>query len=145
MKVVILSSAQIPDFNVYGPILSPAEYDIHQILRWIHIGIDVREVMPDGSYRKLKHNDEKLMELLNQKVEEQMKKRKEREARRVQGNITPSGTVKVKPEKRKRKPVIKQHIIKKEEPKLEPVVEEVVQEEVVENIEIFIDELEKPE
>ena len=75
MKFVILSSKILPGYDVCGPILSPAEYDIHLVLRWIGLGIDVREAMEDGSYRKLKHNDPKLVELLDAKIEKEAKDR----------------------------------------------------------------------
>ena len=65
MRFVILSAKPLPIGNgVHGPILSPAEYDVHLVLKLLALRIDVREVMEDGSYRKLDSNDEKLLELL---------------------------------------------------------------------------------
>ena len=65
MKFVILDNRSLPEFNgVRGPILTPRFYDIHLVLRWIAAGIDIREVMEDGSYRKLEFNDERVMRRL---------------------------------------------------------------------------------
>ena len=76
MKFVILSNKIIPDFNVKGPVLTPMEYDIHQVLRWLTSGIDVREVMEDGSYRKLSFNDAKLVDELYNKSNKNREKPK---------------------------------------------------------------------
>ena len=143
MKCVILSRKIIPGYGVKGPILSPAEYDIHQILKWINVGIDVREVMEDGSYRKLNVNDPKLMGLLNEKVNKKAEERKQ-ERRLIEDNrvVKPQGTVRLRPEKihdpkpKKVQPKPVKEVIK-EELKKEEVKEEVV--------DLFIDELEKPE
>lgn len=143
MKCVILSRKIIPGYSVKGPILSPAEYDIHQILKWLNVGIDVREVMEDGSYRKLNINDPKLIELLNEKVNKKAEQRNQ--DRQLMENIRvvkPQGNVRLRPEKihdPKPKKVQPKPVkeVKKEEPKKEEVKEEVV--------DLFIDELEKPE
>ena len=149
MKFVILSAKTIPGFNVRGPILSPAEYDIHLVLRWIGLGIDVREAMEDGSYRKLKHNDPKLVELLDAKIEKEAKKRDEWNKRKVDnvGAIDSRAIAKLKPERLpKHKPSPKKvSKPKKEEPPKEEVKEEPVVEVENEPIDLFIDELEKPE
>ena len=79
MKYVILSRKQIPGYSVKGPILTPAEYDIHQVLKWVVVGIDVREVMEDGSYRKLSFNDPRLMEELDKKLNIQRERREHAE------------------------------------------------------------------
>ena len=143
MKCVILSRKMIPGYGVKGPILSPAEYDIHQILKWINVGIDVREVMEDGSYRKLYINDPKLIELLNEKVNKKSEQRKQ-DRQLMENNrvVKPQGNVRLRPEKihdpkpKKVQPKPVKEVIK-EEPKKEEVKEEVV--------DLFIDELEKPE
>ena len=146
MKFVILHRKLIPGFDVNGPILTPAEYDIHQVLRWISVGIDIREVMEDGSYRKLAFNDERLMEELNKKLNKQMEKRKQQKD--DQQPRVGSGNVKLVPEKRTPKPVVAKPQPKvepkKEEPQPEPKVEEVVKEEPKQQ-NLFIDELERPE
>lgn len=149
MRFVILSDKVIPGYNVKGPILSPAEYDVHLVLRWISLGIDVREYMENGAHRKLKSNDPKLIELLNEKIERETKKREEWKKRRIDnpGMIDSRANAKLKPERlpqRKQKPVPKKVVEPKVvEPPKEEVIEDVVG--VDENIEIFIDELERPE
>ena len=143
MKCVILSRKIIPGYGVKGPILSPAEYDIHQILKWLNVGLDVREVMEDGSYRKLNINDPKLIELLNEKVNKKSEQRKqERQIMENNRAAKPQGNIQLRPEKihepkpKKVQPKPVKEVIK-EEPKKEEVKEEVV--------DLFIDELEKPE
>ena len=149
MRFVILSTKPLPMFNgIYGPILSPAEYDVHLVLNMIALGIDVREVMDDGSYRKLKSDDKKLMELLedkNKKMRAELKEHRNRE--RVVKN-EPQGNVKIKEERpapKKEKQVPKKEFKpehKKQKPKEEPKEEVVLQEP---KKEFIIDELEKPE
>ena len=146
MRFVILSRSPIPGFGVSGPILSPAQYDIHLVLRWIGAGVDVREVMEDGSYRRLRINDERLIDELNRKIEKQaaereaIKKQIEDERRR------PAGIVQLIPEKNRRKPAVKKAQPKvepkREEPKVEPPKPVEVEEE---KVDLFIDELERPE
>ena len=148
MKFVILSHKIIPGFGVKGPVMSPATYDIHLVLKWVAAGVDVREVMEDGSYRKLSFNDERLLEELNKKLDKQAKERakvkKELEERKNE-RVKPTGGVQLIPEAKplpvKSKP--KKEKVKKEEPKkVEPVVEQKIEEPPME---LFIDELEKPE
>lgn len=152
MKFVILSYKMIPGYNVKGPILSPASYDVCKVLDWIRLGLDVREVMPDGSYRRLKADDPKLKELLDAKIEKGMKERREIQAAREErrrarmgiptlvSNTKPLPVVeKPKPEK-KVEPKKEELIV--EEVKEEPIVEEFIEEPPVD---LFIDELENPE
>ena len=105
MRFVILSAKPLPIGNgVHGPILSPAEYDVHLVLKLLALRIDVREVMEDGSYRKLDSNDEKLLELLKAKSNKNRENIKEhRNAERVVNKL-PQGNVKLKGE------VIKHHL-----------------------------------
>lgn len=148
MKFVILSHKLIPGFGVMGPVLSPAKYDIHQVLKWVAVGLDVREVMEDGSYRKLTFNDERLMEALNNKLKKQAEKREavKKELEEINGerivvrnNVQLAGEV-IDRVKEKKKEVVKKVVKKKEEPK--PIIEQIEEEPPVE---LFIDELEKPE
>ena len=133
MKFVILSTIAIPEYNgVRGPVLSPMEYDVHLVLKWITAGLDVREVMEDGSYRKLNYNDEKLIGLLNKKLN-----KKAVEKKKVQEVVRPI----VKKEESVKKPEEK-----KVEVKSEPIVQPKVEEQKVEDdVLLLIDELEKPE
>lgn len=156
MRFVILSYKEIPGYGVKGPILSPANYDVHLVLKWINAGIDVREVMEDGSYRKLSFNDPRLMEELHKKLDKQAKKREDvkKELENLHGErIIPRNNVqlsgeehdKIKTQIIKKKEVVKENKPKnkkKEVIKEEPVVEQKVEEPPVE---LFIDELEKPE
>ena len=143
MKFVILHRKQIPGFSVCGPILTPMEYDIHQVLRWVAAGVDIREVMEDGSYRKLSFNDKRLMEELDKKLTKQMELREQRkiELERPTGG---GSNVRLVPEKKKEyKPKVKPQPKvgpKKEEPK-----QEVVKEEPKQQPDLIIDELERPE
>ena len=119
MKFVILSRGPIPGYGVTGPILSPAEYDIHLVLRWIGAGVDIREVMEDGSYRKLSVNDERINEELNRKINERAAERRaireqlEREGRGPKPG--PRGNVQLPPERHHRKPVMKRETPKSAE------------------------------
>ena len=70
MKFVIMNNGTIPGVGVKGPVLTPRSYDIHQVLKWIVTGVDIREVMEDGSYRKLIFNDERLMQELGKKLDD---------------------------------------------------------------------------
>ena len=145
MRYVILSRTPIPGFGVSGPILSPAHYDIHLVLRWIGAGVDIREVMEDGSYRRLKINDERLIEELNRKIEKQAAEREAIKRQIEDDRRRPAGNVQLIPERNRKKPAVKKvRPVKQEEPKVvEPPKPVEVKEE--ENIELFIDELEKPE
>ena len=139
MKFVILTNKIIPGFSVKGPILSPAEYDIYQVLRWVAAGVDVREVMEDGSYRKLSFNDERLVAELT-KLSIQHKAELEKTKNELKSaEIKPNGNVQLKPEKNKK-------VVKPNKPKVTtPKVEKHVEPSKVENNDIIIDELEKPE
>lgn len=139
MKFVILSRKLIPGYGVKGPILSPATYDIHQVLKWVAAGVDVREVMEDGSFRKLSFNDERLLNELNKKLEKKTAEKEELKKQREGLNIQPvkRGNVSLVPEKKlPPKKVVKKYEDKKEEQKIEKKEEKV---------ELIIDELEKPE
>ena len=117
MKFVILSSSCIPGFNgARGPILTPTAYDLHLVLQWLCAGVDVREVMPDGSYRKLQFNDEKIMKEIDEELE---MKRIQKEQNVDFLKEEPVKEV-VKPKVIKTKPVVKQETTKViEEPKKE--------------------------
>ena len=70
MKFVILDNKEIPGFGgARGPILTPTAYNLHDVLKWITFDIDIREVMSDGSYRKLQFNDERIMKEINEELE----------------------------------------------------------------------------
>lgn len=61
MKFVILHTGEIPGYgHVRGPVLTPQAYDLSNVLKWVSHGVDIREVMDDGSYRKLTFNDRRL-------------------------------------------------------------------------------------
>ena len=144
MKFVILNHNRIiPGYGVKGPILSPAEYDIHLVLRWLAAGLDVREVMPDGTYRKLKHNDARLMEELNKKIERQTQERAElkKAQEETRSSRMGGGNIRLVPEN-KPLPVIKPRPKKEEPPKKEELKVEEVKEE---QVDLFIDQLEDPE
>lgn len=69
MKFVILDNKEIPNFGgVRGPIMTPTTYNLHDVLRWITFDIDIREVMPDGSYRTLQFNDERIMKEIDEEL-----------------------------------------------------------------------------
>lgn len=66
MKFVILHTGVIPGYgNARGPVMTPQEYDLKDVLKWVSHGIDIREVMEDGSYRKLEFNDRRINEAIN--------------------------------------------------------------------------------
>lgn len=149
MKFVILSAKPLPMCNgIHGPILSPAEYDVYLVLKMLAARIDVREVMDDGSYRKLDHNDKKLLELLDEKNKNNMEKLKERRNRTREVENMPQGNVRLKEERKNNLPVNKpkkeknKEDFKKQKPK-EEVKHEVKKEEP--KVDLIIDELEKPE
>ena len=153
MKFVILSTKPLPMYNgVHGPILTPAEYDVHLVLKFIACGIDVREVMEDGSYRKLEYNDAKLLELLNEKNKENKRNLEEiRDRKKYNKDHIAQGNVRLKeerikphiekPKKEKNREELKKPRPDKEEMKQRP--EENKKEEPKKNL--IIDELEKPE
>lgn len=61
MKFVIMHTGEIPGYgHVRGPVLTPQAYDLSTVLKWVSHGVDIREVMEDGSYRKLTFNDRRL-------------------------------------------------------------------------------------
>ena len=127
MKFVIMSRGQLPFYNgACGPILTPVAYDIHLVLKWLAAGVDVREVMDDGSFRKLEFNDERVMKELDEDLERKriekeqhiklLEEEQKVEVKKVvpkKMNIYPPEPVKPVKEKKKEKPVIK------EEPKVE--------------------------
>lgn len=62
MKFVILSSVPIPGFNGQrGPLLTPQCLDAKLVLKMVAMGIDVKEVMEDGSYRDVEFSDSRLI------------------------------------------------------------------------------------
>ena len=133
MKFIIYNDAIIPGYNgIRGPIMTPREYDLHEVLNWIAFGVDVREVMPDGSYRRLKFNDKRLMEALDNhycEVEAPVKaeiKKKVQEPKKKEYN---------------KKKVEVQHVEVKKEEKVEPVKDNFNVEEP--KIELPIDNLQK--
>jgi ABC-type antimicrobial peptide transport system ATPase subunit len=66
MRCVVYSKCELPEFRgIRGPIMSPTELDPQLIMKWLYVGLDVREVMPDGSYRRLEFNDKKLNEMID--------------------------------------------------------------------------------
>ena len=132
MKFVVMSRGQLPFYNgVCGPILTPVAYDIHLVLKWIAAGVDVREVMDDGSFRKLEFNDERVMKELDEDLErkriekEQHVKLLEEEVdvKKVvpkKVNIYPAEPVKPVKEKKKEKLVVKEEPkVEKKKPELE--------------------------
>lgn len=143
MKFVILSHGIVPDFGVSGPILTPREYDLHQVLKWVVYGVDIREVMDDGTYRILSFNDERILDEirkeLNNKVVEKKEEKKEVEKipkhRRV--GIYPKEEIKeIKHKKVEVKKV-------EEEKNIEPAKEEINVDDG--KVDFPIDNLEKPE
>ena len=127
MKFIIYNDAVIPGYNgIRGPIMTPRKYDLHEVLNWIACGVDVREVMPDGSYRRLDFNDKKI----NSMIDEELCICEEKE---------------VKEEVKKVEKPKKKEVIKKVEPKKEIIkIEEPVKvEEEKPTMELPIDDLEK--
>ena len=134
MKFVIMSRGQLPFYNgVCGPILTPVAYDIHLVLKWLAAGVDVREVMDDGSFRKLEFNDERVMKELDEDLERKRIEKEQHiklleEEQRVEVkkvvpkkmNIYPPEPVKPVKEKKKEKPVVKEEPkVEKKKPELE--------------------------
>lgn len=129
MKFVIMSRGQLPFYNgACGPILTPVAYDIHLVLKWLAAGVDVREVMDDGSFRKLEFNDERVMKELDEDLE---RKRIEKEQRIKLLEEQKVEVKKVVPKKMniyppepvrpvKEKPVVKEELkVEKKKPELE--------------------------
>lgn len=66
MKFVIMHMGEIPGYgHVRGPVLTPQSYNLNEVLKWISHGVDIREVMDDGSYREMKFNDRRLKEAID--------------------------------------------------------------------------------
>ncbi len=66
MRFVILSACEIPGFGgVKGPILNPQPLDLNVVRQLVSLGIDVREVMDDDSYRKIGFNDGRILEAID--------------------------------------------------------------------------------
>ena len=134
MKFVIMSRGQLPFYNgACGPILTPVAYDIHLVLKWIAAGVDIREVMDDGSFRKLEFNDERVMKELDEDLERKriekeqhvklLEEEQKVEVKKVvpkKVNIYPAEPVKPVKEKKKEKPVVKEEPkVEKKKPELE--------------------------
>ncbi len=76
MKCVVYSKGELPGFKgIRGPIMTPIDVDVHLVLKWVYFGVDVREVMDDGSHRRLKSNDERLMNAIDADLEERRQKK----------------------------------------------------------------------
>ena len=90
MKFVILDNKEIPGFGgARGPILTPTAYNLHDVLKWITFDIDIREVMSDGSYRKLQFNDERIMKEINEELEfKRLEKAEQEEVTSIKEDIT---------------------------------------------------------
>ena len=102
MKFVILSTKRLPN-GQHGPILTPAEYDVYLVLKFLALGIDVREVMEDGSYRKLEYNDAKLFEIIKERNKENREKLEERRNMKYEiEEIRVNGNVRLKEERKQR-------------------------------------------
>ena len=128
MKFVVLDNRELPMYNgVKGPIMTPTAFYIQLVLKWLAFEIDVREVMEDGSFRKLEFNDERVMRELDEKLE--MKRiEKEQKIKLVE-----------------QKPVTKKAANKKVVVRPQPKKEEVKEPEVKKEPELFVDDLKKPE
>lgn len=134
MKFVILSSCEIPGFGgARGPVLTPQEYDLHLVLRMITNGVDIREVMEDGSYRKLVFNDPAVMKAIDKGF---VKDHKEEEKPPVVELVN-----KAKPRKKKEEPIKETSKEDEELAQLEKEIEALEKEE--NNKEIQIDTLEE--
>ena len=90
MKFVILDNKEIPGFGgARGPILTPTAYNLHDVLKWITFDIDIRDVMFDGSYRKLQFNDERIMKEINEELEfKRLEKAEQEEVASIKEEIT---------------------------------------------------------
>lgn len=134
MKFVIMSRGQLPFYNgACGPILTPVAYDIHLVLKWLAAGVDVREVMDDGSFRKLEFNDERVMKELDEDLERRriekeqhiklLEEEQKVEVKKVvtkKMNIYPPEPVRPVKEKKKEEPVVKEEPkVEKKKPELE--------------------------
>ena len=134
MKYVIMSNGTIPGYGVRGPVLTPRTYNIHQVLKWLAVGVDVREVMEDGSFRKLHFNDPKLVEEANKDLDKQRIERNRIEEEVKAMGIKPKN----KPSKKQVQfvPVVEEQNKKNKKVEHKKPVEEIkeeVKEEVTEN------------
>lgn len=143
MKFVILSHGVVPDFGVMGPILTPREYDLHQVLKWVAYGVDIREVMDDGNYRKISFNDERVLDEIRKELNNKVVEKKE-EKREVE-KIPKHRRVGIYPKEEIKEIKHKKVEVKKveEEKKIEPAKEEIVVDDG--NVDFPVDNLEKPE
>ena len=149
MKFVILSTKRLPN-GQHGPILTPAEYDVYLVLKFLALGIDVREVMEDGSYRKLEYNDAKLFEIIKERNKENREKLEERRNMKYEiEEIRVNGNVRLKEERKQRmkeEQLLERKNRKEKEDqqrKEERKQNEVKKEETKQDL--IIDDLEKPE
>lgn len=128
MKFVILDNKEIPGFGgARGPILTPTAYNLHDVLKWITFDIDIREVMSDGSYRKLQFNDERIMKEINEELEfKRLEKAEQEEVTSIKEDITkPTETYKNNKSKKASKAPNKKPVEEsKKEDKVELVVDE---------------------
>ena len=128
MKFVILDNKEIPGFGgARGPILTPTAYNLHDVLKWITFDIDIREVMSDGSYRKLQFNDERIMKEINEELEfKRLEKAEQEEVTSIKEDVTkPAETYKNNKSKKVSKAPNKKPVEEsKKEDKVELVVDE---------------------
>ena len=128
MKFVILDNKEIPGFGgARGPILTPTAYNLHDVLKWITFDIDIREVMSDGSYRKLQFNDERIMKEINEELEfKRLEKAEQEEVTPIkEDNTKPAETYKNNKSKKASKAPNKKPVEEsKKEDKVELVVDE---------------------
>lgn len=128
MKFVILDNKEIPGFGgARGPILTPTAYNLHDVLKWITFDIDIREVMSDGSYRKLQFNDERIMKEINEELEfKRLEKAEQEEVTSIkEDNTKPVETYKNNKSKKASKVPNKKPVEEsKKEDKVELVVDE---------------------
>ena len=144
MKFVILSHGIVPDFGVRGPILTPREYDLHQVLKWVVYGVDIREVMDDGTYRILSFNDERIMDKIRKELNNKVVEKKEEEKKEVE-KIPKHRRVGIYPKEEIKEIKHKKVEVKKveEEKNIEPAKEEINVDDG--KVDFPIDNLEKPE
>ena len=128
MKFVILDNKEIPGFGgARGPILTPTAYNLHDVLKWITFDIDIREVMSDGSYRKLQFNDERIMKEINEELEfKRLEKAEQEEVTSIkEDNTKPAENYKTNNSKKPSKTPNKKPVEdSKKEDKVELVVDE---------------------
>jgi hypothetical protein len=144
MKFVILSHGIVPDFGVRGPVLTPREYDLHQVLKWVAYGVDIREVMDDGTYRKLSFNDERIMDKIRKELNNKVVEKKEEEKKEVE-KIPKHRRVGIYPKEEIKEIKHKKVEVNKveEEKIIEPAKEEINVDDG--KVDFPIDNLEKPE